>query len=112
MDSGPAPSGASRNDGREQLPAPPAKLPEQTPSAVGGLAQRLRAKRGPMTSSGVIRHSIAAETADYAFRLRSLSYGGRGRLQSARPAGNTSRCPLPWGPTGSPEHYAAPRPLP
>ena len=32
----------------------------------GGLAQRVRARRGPMTGSGVIRRCVSNEMADYA----------------------------------------------
>jgi hypothetical protein len=38
-------------------------------SSIGGLAQRVRAKRGPMTGSGVIRHSCCMKMVGYGLRL-------------------------------------------
>ena len=47
---------------------------------VGGLAQRVRARRGPMTGSGVTRSSIFGCLADYASLIRPMGYGLSGRI--------------------------------
>jgi len=56
----------------------------------GGLAQRVRAKRGPMTGPGVIHCLSPIEMADYAFRLRASADSNPPKLATRAQEGRSS----------------------